>query len=90
MDKPALTIGYDVWWIVSKKMSDQAVYDMLKVIADPTNLKSLASTAKYWSSLSGKFDALEPYKIYVHPAAAKYWRERGVKVPAELVKGYKG
>ena len=22
MDKPALTIGYDVWWIVSKKMSD--------------------------------------------------------------------
>ncbi len=35
MDKPALTIGYDVWWIVSKKMSDQAVYDMLKTIAAP-------------------------------------------------------
>ena len=90
MDKPALTIGYDVWWIVSKKMSDAAVYDVLKTIADPTNLKTLASTAKYWGSLSGKFDALVQHKISIHPAAAKYWKERGVNVPAELVKGYEG
>jgi TRAP transporter TAXI family solute receptor len=90
MDKPALSIGYDVWWIVSKKMSDQAVYDMLKTIAAPENLKKLASTAKYWSSLSGNFDSLVKHKIDIHPAAAKYWRERGAKVPAELVKGYEG
>jgi uncharacterized protein len=90
MDKPALTIGYDVWWIVSKKMSDQAVYDVLKTIADPENLKTLASTAKYWGSLSGKFDSLVAHKISIHPAAAKYWKERGVNVPSELVKGYEG
>jgi uncharacterized protein len=90
MDKPALTIGYDVWWIVSKKMSDQAVYDVLKTIADPENLKTLASTAKYWGSLSGKFDSLVAHKISIHPAAAKYWKERGVQVPSELVKGYEG
>jgi hypothetical protein len=30
------------------------------------------------------------HKIDIHPAAAKYWRERGAKVPAELVKGYEG
>ncbi len=90
MDKPALTIGYDVWWIVSKKMSDQAVYDVLKTIADPENLKTLASTAKYWGSLSGKFNSLVAHKISIHPAAAKYWRERGVQVPSELVKGYEG
>jgi hypothetical protein len=90
MDKPALTIGYDVWWIVSKKMSDTAVYDVLKTIADPANLKTLASTAGYWSSLSGKFDSLVGHKISVHPAAAKYWKERGEKVPSELVKGFEG
>ena len=90
MDKPALTIGYDVWWIVSKKMSDQAVYDMLKTIAAPENLKKLASTAKYWSSLSGNFSSLVKHKIDIHPAAAKYWKERGAKVPAELVKGFEG
>jgi len=90
MDKPALTIGYDVWWIVSKKMSDQAVYDMLNTIADPKNLKKLASTAKYWGSLSGNFSSLTSHKIYIHPAAAKYWKAHGGNVPAELVKGYEG
>ena len=90
MDKPALTIGYDVWWIVSKKMSDQAVYDVLETIADPTNLKTLSSTAKYWGSLSGNFESLKAHKIYIHPAAAKYWSKRGVKVPKELVKGFEG
>ncbi len=88
MNAPALTIGYDVWWIVSKQMSDQAVYDVLKTIADEKNLKTLASTAGYWKSLTGKFDALKEHNIYVHPAAAKYWGEHGVKVPGEIVKGY--
>lgn len=88
MDAPARSIGYDVWWIVGKQVSDEAVYDMLKVIADPANLKTLAATAGYWSSLSGQFDSLTPHKILVHPAAAKYWKERGVDVPDEIVKGY--
>jgi TRAP transporter TAXI family solute receptor len=90
MKEPALTIGYDVWWIVSKKMSDDAVYDVLKTIADPENLKALANTASYWKSLSGKFDALKEHKIFVHPAAARYWSEHGGKVPGEIVKGYTG
>jgi hypothetical protein len=88
VDTPALTIGYDVWWIVSKKVPDQAVYDMLKAIADPDNLNTLTSTVSTWKNLSGKFDALKHHKILVHPAAAKYWSERGVKVPSEIVKGY--
>lgn len=84
----SLSIGYDVWWVVNKQMSDAAVYDMLKVIADPGNLKKLANTASYWKSLSGKFDALVKHKVPVHPAAARYWRERGVKVPDEIVKAF--
>jgi TRAP transporter TAXI family solute receptor len=90
MEEPARTIGYDVWWIVSKKMPDQAVYDVLKTIAEPENLKTLASTANYWSSLSGKFDSLKSHKIYIHPAAARFWKEQGMDVPAELVKGFEG
>jgi hypothetical protein len=88
MDKPALSIGYDVWWIVSKQMSDQAVYDVVSVIANPANLKRLATTASYWKALSGNFDALEKHGIYVHPAAAKYWRERGAKIASGIVHGY--
>jgi TRAP transporter TAXI family solute receptor len=88
MDKPALTIGYDVWWIVSKQASDQFVYDVLKAIADPDKLKELSATVGTWKNLSGKFNSLKTHNIYVHPGAAKYWNERGSKVPAEIVKGY--
>jgi len=88
MDAPARTIAYDVWWIAHKQMSDEAIYDMLKVVADPANLNKLVKTAKYWKNLSGNFTALVEHGIPVHPAAAKYWNERGSKVPASVVKGY--
>jgi len=88
MDAPARTIAYDVWWIAHKQMSDEAIYDMLKVVADPANLSKLVKTAKYWKNLSGNFTALVEHGIPVHPAAAKYWNERGSKVPASVVKGY--
>lgn len=88
MTEPARSIAYDVWWIVSKDMSDAAVYDMLKVIADPQNLEQLTKTAAYWKDLSGSFDALVDPTILVHPAAARYWKERGMNVPGRIVKGY--
>jgi TRAP transporter TAXI family solute receptor len=88
MTEPAKTIGYDVFWMVNKSVSDEAVYDMLKVAADPANLEKLSATAAYWRTLSGNFENLKPLKISVHPAAAKYWEERGVAVPAEVVQGY--
>ena len=88
MKAPARSIAYDVWWIAHKQMSNDAVYNMLKVIASPENLKQLTKTARYWRDLSGNFNALKVHKIWVHPAAARYWKERGVKVPAEVVKGF--
>lgn len=88
MTAPARSIAYDVWWLAHKKLPDAAIYNMLKVVANPKNLKKLASTAAYWKTLSGNFDALKVHKIFVHPAAARYWKERGANVPSEIVKGY--
>ncbi len=88
MTEPAKTIGYDVWWLVTKKLPDSAVYDMLKSTASPEALKKLAATAGYWKTLSGNFDTLKPLGLPIHPAAAKYWKEQGAKVPEELVKGF--
>ena len=84
----ARSIAYDVWWLAHKKMSSAAVYNLIKVAAEPANLNKLSKVAKYWKDLTGNFDALKEHKIYVHPAAARYWKERGKKVPAEIVKGY--
>lgn len=88
MNAPARSIAYDVWWMAHKQMSNDAVYNMLKVIAAPDNLRQLTKTARYWHDLSGNFSALKAHKIYVHPAAARYWKERGVDVPGEVVKGF--
>lgn len=88
MTEPAKSIGYDVFWMVNKSVSDEAVYDMLKVAADPQNLEKLSATASYWKTLSGNFENLKALKIPVHPAAAKYWEERGVSVPTEVVQGF--
>jgi len=88
MTEPAKSIGYDVFWMVNKSVSDEAVYDMLKVAADPQNLDKLSATASYWKTLSGNFENLKALKIPVHPAAAKYWEERGVSVPTEVVQGF--
>lgn len=88
MTAPARSIAYDVWWIAHKKLPDAAVYSMLTVIADPANLKKLAGTAAYWKTLTGNFAALEQHKVWVHPAAAKYWTERGASVPSQIVKGF--
>jgi len=88
MDAPARTIGYGVWWIAGKGMSDDAVYNMVKVIADPVSQKSLATAGPYWKDLGGDFQPLKELGILVHPAAARYWKERGVDVPPEIVKGF--
>ena len=88
MKEPAKSIAYDVYWLAYKKMSDNAIADVLKVVADPGNLKKLAATAAYWKTLNGDFTNLKAVGIPVHPAAAKYWQGRGFKVPGEIVKGY--
>ena len=84
----ARSIAYDVFWVAHKSMSDKGIYEMLKVIADPGNLKKLTKAARYWAKLSGKFDNLKVHKVHVHPAAARYWRSRGTNVPGSVVKGY--
>jgi TRAP-type uncharacterized transport system substrate-binding protein len=61
---------------------------MLKTTASKEGLEKLSATAGYWKTLTGNFDALKPLGINIHPAAAKYWKEQGVSVPDELVKGF--
>ena len=88
MNAPAKSIGYDVYWLAHKSMSDDAIHAMLEVAAKPANLKKLAATAGYWRTLNGDFSNLKTVQIPVHPAAAKYWSGRGYKMPEGLVKGY--
>ena len=86
VDTPTRTIKYDVWWIVNSKVSDRAVYEMVKTINE--NLQQLSQAAVFWKYMNGDFQALKAHKMLAHPAAARYWKEKGVKVPDEVVKGF--
>jgi TRAP transporter TAXI family solute receptor len=88
MDAPAKSIAYDVFWMVSSNVSDDAVSDMLATVNNPEALKQLAATAGYWKTLNGDFSALEVLKLPLHPSAAKYWKENGGVVPDSVVKGF--
>ncbi len=88
MAGPARSISYDVYWVANKRVSENAIHDLLSVIAEPENLKKLTQTAKYWKTLSGDFSNLKAVGIPVHPAAARYWKSRGFEIAAESVSGY--
>ncbi len=88
MTEPSRSISYDVYWIVNKSMSDNAIHDLLTVIADPANLKKLTATAGYWKTLSGDFSNLGSVGVPVHPAAARYWKSRGYEISAKSIMGY--
>ena len=88
MTEPARSIAYDVYWLAHKDMSDDAIYAMLTVTAEPANLQKLVATAAYWKTLNGDFSNLKSVGIPVHPAAARYWKERGFDVETDVVLGY--
>jgi len=39
-----------------------------------------------WAVSGPEFASVEKMSIPIHPGAVKYWTEKGVKLPAELVK----
>jgi TRAP-type uncharacterized transport system substrate-binding protein len=46
----------------------------------------LAKVMNLWAVSGPAFEAVVQMGIPIHPGAAKYWTEQGVKLPPELVK----
>jgi hypothetical protein len=67
-------------------MPEQVVYDILKVTQEPKNKDLLGKVLNYWISAGPNFSSVVKIGIPIHPGAVKYWKERGVKLPPELIK----
>jgi hypothetical protein len=67
-------------------MPDQAVYDALKVTQEPKNREMLTKVMKLWGESGPVFGPVAKMGIPLHPGAVKYWQEKGVKLPPEMVK----
>jgi len=81
VDAPVDCIVYSAYWVVNDKMPDEVVYDMLKIVTDKENNAMLAKVQKNWAAVSGDFSAVSRLGVPVKQGAAKFWAERGVKVP---------
>jgi uncharacterized protein len=75
-----------VYWVAQAKMPEQVVYDILKVTQEPKNKELLGKVLSYWTTAGPQFDEIANFKIPLHPGAARYWKEQGAKIPAEMLK----
>ena len=81
VDQPVDCVVYSAYWIVNDKVPDDVVYDMLKIVMNKENNAMLAKVQANWSDVSGDFSAVDELGVPVKQGAAKFWAERGVKMP---------
>jgi TRAP transporter TAXI family solute receptor len=81
VDAPVQAIAYSAYWIVNDRMPDDVIYDMLKIVMEPKNNKILAQIQKNWSAVSGDLSGVAGLGIPCKKGAAKFWQEKGVKLP---------
>jgi len=90
MDKEALTIGFLGYLIANKSVSDEAVYELLKVNLSPAGVEYLKGNHKVWRMWEtpdyiARDGAFANEGLKLHPGAVRYWKEKGVAVPAALM-----
>ena len=85
-DKPRKAFFWGQYWVARTGMPDQAVYDALKVTQEPKNREMLTKVMKLWGESGPSFGPVAKMGIPLHPGAIKYWQEKGVKLPPEMLK----
>lgn len=83
IDYDVPTVATGTFWIVNKDMDEQTVYELTKAAYDNTT-----DLANAWGPLKlMKPDAsvLLGTDVPLHAGAAKYWKEKGVEIPAEIM-----
>lgn len=85
-DKERKAFFWSMYWVALPRVPAEVVYDMLKVTQDPKNKEVLGKVLNYWLTAGPQFDALVKMGVPLHPGAVKFWKEKGVQLPPELVK----
>lgn len=83
--KPSPAITFMVYWAAHQDADADAVYRMLKVAFDPANKETIGAIHAQLKTLAPELEAMKSMGIPLHPAAVKFWKERGLQIPAELI-----
>ncbi len=79
---PETTLGVNVGVSTNKDLPDDAIYEMVKAFW--TGLEDLKAEAPWMAAISTR-NAFDDMNTKLHPGALRYYKEVGVKVPAEVI-----
>lgn len=81
--EPVTTFQDSTFWMSNASVSDDIVYESLKIIYSPEGLQHMvtAHAAAREMSIEG---ALTGASVPLHPGAYTFWSEQGLTIPAEL------
>jgi TRAP transporter TAXI family solute receptor len=85
-DKERKAFFWSMYWVAQASMPEQVVYDILQVTQEPKNKELLGKVLNYWVSAGPDFSGMAKVSIPIHAGAVKFWKEKGVKIPAGLIK----
>jgi len=85
-DRERKAFFWSMYWVAQASMPEQVVYDILQVTQEPKNKELLGKVLNYWVSAGPDFSGMLKVSIPIHAGAVKFWKEKGVKLPAELIK----
>lgn len=85
-DRERKAFFWSMYWVAQASMPGLVIYDILKVTQEPKNKELLGKVLNYWITAGPKFSSIEKIGIPIHPGAVKFWKEKGVKLPGELIK----
>jgi len=83
-DGPVDTFQDAALWCASASLDESVVYDSLKAIYSDAGIEALAQAHKAARDMSAK-SGLRSVSIPLHPGAVRFWKERGLAVPPELL-----
>ena len=83
-EKDAVTFGQGVQWIVHKDVPDEVVTEFMKLAYSEEAAVELDRSFPDHDHRNNEW--LKALYVPMHPAAAKFWEERGVEIPEPMQK----
>lgn len=85
IDADTATFGTGTVMIAHSSVSADTVYKILKAVYSDEGKAFLEKSAGKIVRQMTKADGLRTITVPLHPGAAKFWKEQGAKIPAELM-----
>lgn len=85
---PVPVLGYSSYVIINQKVADWVPYEILGLMMKPDLTEKLIAVSHKWAVLKNKdapeLEGMEKIGLKLHPGAEKFWKEKGLKIPAAV------